>query len=73
MQGNGGLHWITCPCGKRGYRTKADARTKVRELRRTEYNRGNDHPMGIYWCEVMLGGTWHVGHRPLAGRRDLNG
>jgi len=59
----------TCLCGKRAYRTRQDARTVVKEMRRKGHIRGDALRLSTYRC---TSGVWHVGHRQPAGDPNLN-
>lgn len=50
----------SCPCGKRGYWTRQDARTVVKEMRRQGALREAAR-VSTYRCELSPD-FWHVGH-----------
>ena len=50
-----------CTCGKRRYRSRAEARRAVRQLR----SRGRSDRPRAYECAP---GIWHLGHKPATVR-----
>lgn len=59
----------TCICGKRAYKTRDQARTVAKEMRRKGHIRADALRLSTYRCDT---GMWHVGHRQPEGQPNVN-